>query len=132
MTFQPFNRSIFLQQGLLPSPLLEMTQSTSQVTYYFSCLLCIYSGQEACDLKDCICRRMYLTWETYSLYWFPLLFALGFYCLIDGLFHSLSSAYLSHCTGSLLFTGSQTPISFALGFFCLIDGLFLHIAKQKL
>ena len=71
------------------SPSLEMTQSMqSQVTmlWLFALILCISAGQEDCDRKDCVCRRMYLTYETFATYWFPILFALGIYCLLDGLF----------------------------------------------
>ena len=31
---------------------------------------------------------MYLSWETFGAVWFPILFALGVYCLIDGLLQS--------------------------------------------
>ena len=44
------------------------------------------SSGEYCDRKDCVCTRMFLTWETFANYWFPMLFALGIFCLIDGLF----------------------------------------------
>merc|ERR1719237_224491 len=33
----------------------------------------------------CECRRMYLTFQTFSSTWFPLLFALGLYCLFDAI-----------------------------------------------
>ena len=48
------------------------------------------SGQNTCSRKDCEVRRMYLTWETFGTTWFPILFALGVYCLIDGLFQTFT------------------------------------------
>ena len=38
--------------------------------------------------EDCVCelkQRMFLTHETFSAVWYPLLLTLGIYCLIDGL-----------------------------------------------
>lgn len=80
-----------MQQVLLHPPSLEMTQSTSQVTFVLQLvlMLCIYSGLEDCGRKDCVCRRMYLTYETFATYWFPILSALGIYCLLDGMFSFL-------------------------------------------
>jgi len=43
------------------------------------------AGQEDCDRKDCLCRRMFLTYETFATYWFPILFTLGIYCLLDAI-----------------------------------------------
>ena len=55
----------------------------------------VSSGQDDCSPKDCEVGRMYLTWETYGTTWFPILFALGVYCLIDGLLLSAVSLPLS-------------------------------------
>ena len=84
----PLYDPIFMQQGMMRSPSLEMTEPMSQVTFLqlFALILCLSSGQEDCDRKDCVCRRMYLTYETFATYWFPILFALGIYCLLDGMF----------------------------------------------
>merc|ERR1711962_756511 len=38
-----------------------------------------------CSQKDCEVSRMYLTWETFGTVWFPILFALGVYCLMDAI-----------------------------------------------
>ena len=55
-----------------------------------SCLpMLSVSGNGNCSRKDCEVSRMYLTWETFETTWFPILFALGIYCLIDGLFETL-------------------------------------------
>ena len=33
---------------------------------------------------NCECKKMFLTFETFSNIWFPILLALGLYCLLDG------------------------------------------------
>ena len=117
-----------MQQGLMRSPPLEMTQSMqSQVTFLwlFALILCISAGQEDCDRKDCVCRRMYLTYETFATYWFPILFALGIYCLLDGLFLLVISLMQFHphlhvyCPSArVYFLSLNFPISFVYVIYC--------------
>ena len=49
----------------------------------------VSSGQDDCSPKYCEVSRMYLTWETFGTTWFPILFALGVYCLVDGFLQTL-------------------------------------------
>ena len=44
-------------------------------------IIIVHSGEEC----TCEVKRMYLTIETFSILWYPLLMSLGVYCLCDGL-----------------------------------------------
>ena len=80
-----YNHNIYPAEFATPplSGNVSINEKGNIVTLFVT--LYVSSG-EYCDRKDCVCTRMFLTWETFANYWFPMLFTLGLYCLIDGLF----------------------------------------------
>ena len=76
-TRSKLNKSIpFSFQDLLLKIIISRNARTRPASNHFD-----FAGIE------CVCevKRMYLTFETFSKLWFPLLMSLGIYCLCDGL-----------------------------------------------